>query len=255
MAFVDLAGPLATWPIAAAVEVTALAGAGVLTGVATAIAAAIGCAVLAAAFAAAAAVAVSVVAAALSLPFLPLVEDVFAGAADASEGIGVGSAGGGAPFSAAGFACVSQLFGPLAAFVLVGALLAGWALALPPVAALEDVLPALAGGALLVPPCGGADVVTLLCVAAEFELASAVAGWSEVLLCRGVPPAGIGAGSAACGGFAGAVIAADMAVVASSNAANGWEFATGAGVGAGDHCGCANDDDAELTSDAVLDTA
>ena len=185
MAFADLAAPLATWPIAAAVEFTALAGAGVLTGVATAIAAAIGCAVLAAAFAAAAAVAVSVVAAALSLPSLSLLDDVFAGAADVSEGICVGLAGGGAPFGAAGFACVSELFGPLAAFVLVVALLAGWALALPPVAALEDVLPALAGGGLLVPPCGGADVVTLLCVAAEFELASAVAGWSEVLLCRG----------------------------------------------------------------------
>ena len=51
------------------------------------------------------------------------------------------------------------------------------------------------------------------------------------------------------------IYAADVADVASSNAANGWESATGAGVGAGDHCGCANDDDAELTSDAVLGTA
>jgi hypothetical protein len=253
--FADLAAPLAAWPIAAAGELTALAGAGVLTGVATAIAAATGCAVLAAAFAAAAAVAASVVAVALSSPSLALVDDVFAGAADASDGICVGSAGGGAPFGATGFACESDLFGPLDAFVLVVALVAGWALALPLVATLEDVLPALAGGGFLVPPCGGADVVPLLCVAAEFELASAVAGRSEVLLSRGVPPAGIGAGLAACGGFAGAVIAADVADVASSNAANGWESATGAGVGAGDHCGCANDDDAELTSDAVLGTA
>lgn len=184
MAFADLAAPLAAWPIAAVVEFTALAGAGMLTGVATAIAAATGCAVLAAAFAAAAAVAASsVIAVALSLPSLPLVDDVFAGAAGASDGI-CGSAGGGAPFVATGFACVSELFGPLAAFVLVVALLAGWALALPPVAALEDVLPALAGGGFLVPPCAGADVVPVLCVAAEFELASAVGGRSEVLLCR-----------------------------------------------------------------------
>ena len=116
---------MAAWPIAAAGELTALAGAGVLIGVATAIAAATGCAVLAAAFAAAAAVAASVVAVALSSPSLALVDDVFAGAADALDGICVGSAGGGASFGAAGFACVSELFGPLAAFVLVVALLGG----------------------------------------------------------------------------------------------------------------------------------
>jgi hypothetical protein len=222
MAFADLAAPLAAWPIAAAVDVAALAGAGVLTGVATTIAAATGCAVLAAAFAAAAAAAASVVAAALSLPSLPLVGDVFAGAADASDWVWVESAGGGAPFGAAGFACEAELFGPPAAFVLVVALLADRALVLPPVAAIEDVPPAFAGGELLLPPCGGADVVDVvpvLCAAAEFELASAVAGPAVVLLCRGVPPAGIGAGLAACGGFAGAVIGA---VVASSNAANGW---------------------------------
>jgi hypothetical protein len=255
MMVADLPGPLAASPIAAAVEVAALAGAGVLTGVATAIAAATGCTVLAAAFAAAAAAAASVVAVALSLPSLPPVDDVFAGAADASDWVCVESAGGGAPFGAAGFACEAELFGPPAAFVLVVALLADWALVLPPVAALEDVPPAFAGGELLVLPCGGADVVPVLCAAAEFELASAVAGRAEVLLCRGVPPAGIGAGLAVSGGLAGAVIDADVAVVASSNAANGCESATGAGVGAGDHGGCAIDDDAELTSDAVLDTA
>jgi hypothetical protein len=42
--------------------------------------------------------------------------------------------------------------------------------------------------------------------------------------------------------------------VASSNAANGWESASGVGEGAGDHCDCENNE-VELTSDAILDTA
>src|ERR1700676_3336513 len=97
---------------------------------------------------AASAAAASVVAVALSLPSLPPVDDVFAGAADASDWVCVESAGGGAPFGAAGVACEAELFGPPAAVVLVVALLADWALVLPPVAALEDVPPAFAGGEL-----------------------------------------------------------------------------------------------------------
>jgi hypothetical protein len=65
-----------------------------------------------------------------------------------------------------------------------------------------------------------------------------------------------GAGLAAGGGFTGAVDVSG-ALVASSNAANGWESACGAG-GAGasacNHCDWAKDD-VELTSDAILDTA
>jgi hypothetical protein len=65
-----------------------------------------------------------------------------------------------------------------------------------------------------------------------------------------------GAGLAAGGGFTGALDASG-ALVASSNAANGWESAWGAG-GAGasacNHCDWAKDD-VELTSDAILDTA
>ena len=98
MAFADWRRPLATWPIAAAVEVTALAGAGVLTGVATAIAAAIGCAVLAAAFAAAAAVAVSVVAAGAVVYRSCRWWRMFLRARPTRQrGLCVGSAGGGAP--------------------------------------------------------------------------------------------------------------------------------------------------------------
>jgi hypothetical protein len=65
-----------------------------------------------------------------------------------------------------------------------------------------------------------------------------------------------GAGFAAGGGFTG-VLDVSGALVASSNAANGWESACGAG-GAGasacNHCDWAKDD-VELTSDAILDTA
>jgi hypothetical protein len=65
-----------------------------------------------------------------------------------------------------------------------------------------------------------------------------------------------GAGLAAGGGFTG-VLDVSGALVASSNAANGWESACGAG-GAGasacNHCDWAKDD-VELTSDAILDTA
>jgi hypothetical protein len=64
------------------------------------------------------------------------------------------------------------------------------------------------------------------------------------------------AGLAAGGGFTGAV-GVSGALVASSNAANGWEFVCGAdeaGASACDHCDWAKDD-VELTSDAILDTA
>ena len=65
-----------------------------------------------------------------------------------------------------------------------------------------------------------------------------------------------GAGFAAGGGFTGAV-GVSGTLVASSNAANGWEFVSGAGsagANACDHCDWAKDD-VELTSDAILDTA
>jgi hypothetical protein len=65
-----------------------------------------------------------------------------------------------------------------------------------------------------------------------------------------------GAGLAAGGGFTGAV-GVSGALVASSNAANGWESvcsAGRAGASACDHCDWAKDD-VELTSDAILDTA
>jgi hypothetical protein len=253
IAVADLAVPFVTPPIAAAVAATALAGVGVLTGAATAIAAATGCAALAAAFAAAAAAVASVVAAPPSSPPLPLADDVFAGAAGAADWIWVGSAGGGALFGAAGFAWESELFGPLAAFVV--ALLAAWGVGLLLGEVLEAVLPPFAGGLFV--PFGGGGAVLLFCVAAGFGLR--VDGWVETWLCERVPPADIGtgfigAGLAAGGGFAGAAVVSGVVVVASSNAANGWESATGAGVGAGDHCSCANDD-VELTSDAILDTA
>jgi hypothetical protein len=62
-----------------------------------------------------------------------------------------------------------------------------------------------------------------------------------------------GAGLAAGGGFTGAMDVSG-ALVASSNAANGWESACEAGGSACNHCDWAKDD-AELTSDAILDTA
>jgi hypothetical protein len=65
-----------------------------------------------------------------------------------------------------------------------------------------------------------------------------------------------GAGLAAGDGFTGAV-GVSGALVASSNAANGWESvcsAGRAGASACDHCDGAKDD-VELTSDAILDTA
>jgi hypothetical protein len=257
MAAADLAGPLVTSPIAAAVVVAALADAGVLTDAATMIAAATGCAVLAAAFAAAAAAVASVVAAPLSLPPLPLVDDIFADVAGAADWICVGLASDRAPFGAAGFARELELFGPPAAFVFVVALPADWVMVLPPLEALGGVFPPFAAGALLALFCGAAGVVLLFCVAAGFGLR--VDCWVETWLGGGAPPADIGtefigAGLAAGGGFAGAAVVFGAVVVASSNAANGWEFVSGAGAGAGDHCDCANDD-VELTSDAILDTA
>jgi len=65
-----------------------------------------------------------------------------------------------------------------------------------------------------------------------------------------------GAGLAAGGGLTGAG-SVSGALVASSNAANGWESVCGAdsaGVSACDHCDWLKDD-VELTSDAILDTA
>jgi hypothetical protein len=134
--------------------------------------------------------------------------------------------------------------------------------------ALWAVLLPLAAGGFFAPfdADDDADAVPLLSVAVGFEFGFGlrVDGWVEAWLCEDVPPADIGAGLigtgfigavlAACGGFAGAVVVSGAVVVASSNAANGWESASGAGAGAGDHCDCANNA-VELTSDAILDTA
>jgi hypothetical protein len=202
---------LVTSLIAAAVVVTAFAGAGVFAGVATAIAAATGGAVVAAAFAAAAFAVASVVDAPLSLlSLLSLsllsVDDVFAGAAGAADWLWLGSAGGGTPLVAAGFARGSELFGLLAAFVFVVALLADWVLVLPLVEASVEALveasfevfgaalPPFAAGGLLAPRCGDAGVVLVLCVAAGVGFGLGVAGWAETWLCDGVPLADVGAG-------------------------------------------------------------
>jgi hypothetical protein len=72
------------------------------------------------------------------------------------------------------------------------------------------------------------------------------------LVAAGFAAAGLAAG----GGFTTAA-GVSGALVASSNAANGWEFVCGAdeaGASACDHCDWAKDD-VELTSDAILDTA
>ncbi len=131
--------------------------------------------------------------------------------------------------------------------------------------ALWAVLPPLAAGGFFVPFDADDDAVLLLSVAVEFEFGFGfglrVDGCVEAWLWEDVPPADIGTGFigaelAAGGGFAGAAVVSGAVVVASSNAANGWESASGAGVGdgAGDHCDCANNA-VELTSDAILDTA
>ena len=133
--------------------------------------------------------------------------------------------------------------------------------------ALWAALPPLAAGGLFVPFDGDccAGAVLLLCVAAgfgfRFGLRVVDGCVVETWLCEDVPPADIGtgfigAGLAAGGGFAGAAVVSGAVAVASSKAANGWESASGAGAGdgAGDHCDCANNE-VELTSDAILDTA
>jgi hypothetical protein len=260
MAVADFAGPLVAPPIAAAVAVTTFAGVGVVTAVATAIAATTGCAVLAAALAAAAAAAVSVVAVPLSSPLLPLADDVLAGAAGAVDWVWLGSAGGAAPMVAVGFPWELELVGPFGAFVFIVELLAGCGPALVPAEALWAALPLFAAGELFAPLCGVAGAVLLLCVAAGFELGLGADGWEEeTWLCEDVPLAligsgFIGAGLAACGGFASADAVSGAVLVASSKAANGLESDSSAGVGVGDRCDCTNDD-VELTSDAILATA
>jgi hypothetical protein len=95
----------------------------------------------------------------------------------------------------------------------------------------------------------GAGFVGAEFVGAEFDDAE-FAG-------AGLAGAGFGGGGLAAGdGFTGAV-GVSGALVASSNAANGWESvcsAGRAGASACDHCDEVKDD-VELTSDAILDTA
>jgi hypothetical protein len=152
-----------------------------------------------------------------------------------------------------------ELIGPLGALVIVVVLLAGCGPALVPAEALGAALPLFAAGELFAPLCGVAGAVLLLCVAAGFELGLGADGWEEeTSLCEVrlalIGTGFIGAGLAACGGFAAADVVSGAVLVASSKAANGLESDSSAGVGVGDRCDCTNDD-VELTSDAILATA
>jgi hypothetical protein len=126
----------------------------------------------------------------------------------------------------------------------------------------EDALPAFFGGGLADPVFVGAGfvgagfvdaaLVGAGFVDAEFVGAEFAGAGLDDAEFAGAGFAG--AGLAAGGGFTGEVVVSGVAV-ASSNDANGWESGSGAGGGgAGDHCDWANDD-VELTSDAILDTA
>jgi hypothetical protein len=132
-----------------------------------------------------------------------------------------------------------------------------WALVVVPFCA-EGLLPFEGGGAVAVlgfvagwlfwpcEVCAGAGLLPLVAAALDFEL---LFDW-KVLLCRREPLAGAG------GGFDCAPVCCWEAA-ASSNAVNGWASACCAVGRAGDRCcdaDCTNDD-AELTSDAILGTA
>jgi hypothetical protein len=157
------------------------------------------------------------------------------------------------------------------------ALLAVAETAVPAADALGDRFPLFADGGFFAPLCVPGPA---LLPGVTLEAGVCEDGAVETWVCEDPPPAlvpvmvgAVLAGAEVMDGeFGGVVVAgagfADAepgvgvdaavsvaAVVASRSAAKGSEFVSGAGAaGVADHCGWANDD-AELTSDAILDTA